>query len=121
MFNFPMGVRLYLALQATDLRKSFTGLSMLVQHHFGLDAMSGDLFVFLNRRANQVRILFWERDGFCIVSKRLEEGTFRRNASGSDGTSHVEIDPADLALLLEGVEVRKVRRSRRYRPPRRET
>jgi hypothetical protein len=71
MLSFPAGVRLYLATEPTDLRKSFSGLSMLVEHTFGLDAMAGHLFVFLNRRGNQVRILFWDRDGFCIVAKKL--------------------------------------------------
>lgn len=117
MLTFPAGVKLYLATGPTDLRKSFNGLSLLVEHEFGLDAMAGHLFVFLNRRANQVRILFWDRDGFCIVAKKLEQGTFRRNKKGEEGKPHVEIDVADLALLLEGIHVKEVRRSRRYTPP----
>lgn len=115
MLTFPAGVKLYLAKEATDLRKSFNGLSMLVEHEFGLDAMAGHLFVFLNRRANQVRILFWDRDGFCIVAKKLERGTFRRTRKVGSDRTHVEIDSADLALLLEGIEIHEVRRSRRYR------
>jgi transposase len=115
MLSFPAGVRLYLANEPTDLRKSFSGLSMLVEHTFGLDAMAGHLFVFLNRRGNQVRILFWDRDGFCIVAKKLEKGTFRRVKRGAEGASHVEIDSVDLAHLLEGIEVKEVRRSARYR------
>lgn len=117
MLTFPAGVKLYLATEPTDLRKSFNGLSMLVEHRFGLDAMAGHLFVFLNRKANQVRILFWDRDGFCIVAKKLEQGTFRRSKRGEDGKAHVEIDAADLALLLEGIEIKEVRRSRRYKAP----
>jgi transposase len=77
--------------------------------------MAGHLFVFLNRRGNQVRILFWDRDGFCIVAKKLEKGTFRRVKRGVEGASHVEIDSVDLAHLLEGIEVKEVRRSARYR------
>lgn len=120
MLTFPAGVKLYLATTPTDLRKSFNGLSMLVEHEFGLDAMAGHLFVFLNRKVNQVRILFWDRDGFCIVAKKLERGTFRRSKQGEEGKTHVEIDAADLALLLEGIEIKEVRRSRRYKPPSRE-
>ena len=86
MLTFPAGVKLFLATSAVDLRKSFNGLSILVEHEFGLEAMTGHLFVFLNRRGNQVRILFWDRDGFCIVAKKLEQGTFRRTAqSGRPG------------------------------------
>ena len=103
MLTFPAGVKLYLATEPTDLRKSFNGLSLLVEQHFGLDAMAGHLFIFLNRRANQVRILFWDRDGFCIVAKKLERGTFRRSKRGEEGKTHVRIDAADLALLLEGI------------------
>ena len=120
MLSFPANVKLYLATEPADLRKSFNGLSMLVQHQFGLDAMAGHLFVFLNRMANQVRILFWDRDGFCIVAKKLERGTFRRSKRGEEGKAHVEIDAADLALLLEGIEIKEVRRSRRYRAPSRD-
>jgi transposase len=121
MLTFPAGVKLYLATEPTDLRKSFNGLSLLVEQHFGLDAMAGHLFVFLNRRANQVRILFWDRDGFCIVAKKLERGTFRRNRQGEDGQTHLQIDAADLALLLEGIEIKELRRSPRYMPPSRDT
>src|SRR5690606_9317244 len=63
MLTLPSSVKLYLATQPTDLRKSFGGLSALVEGTFGLSAMSGDLFIFLNRRGTQVRILFWDRDG----------------------------------------------------------
>lgn len=117
MLTFPAGVKLYLATGPTDLRKSFNGLSMLVEHEFGLDAMTGNLFVFLNRRTNQVRILFWDRDGFCIVAKKLERGTFRRGHKGGEENAHVEIEATDLALLLEGIEIKEVRRSKRYKHP----
>jgi len=120
MLTFPAGVKLYLATGATDLRKSFRGLSMLVEHEFGLDAMTGHLFVFLNRRANQVRILFWDRDGFCIIGKKLEKGTFRRSHKGDAEKTHVQIDAVDLALLLEGIEIKALRRSPRYKPPSRD-
>lgn len=117
MLTFPAGVKLYLATGPTNLRKSFNGLSMMVEHEFGLDAMAGNLFVFLNRRANQVRILFWDRDGFCIIAKKLERGTFRRSAKGLAGKAHVEIEATDLALLLEGIEIKELRRSKRYKIP----
>ena len=116
MLTFPSGVRLFLATQATDLRKSFDGLSALVCGSFELEPTSGDLFIFLNRRATQVRILFWDRDGFCVLMKRLEAGTFRR-VKDAEGESRVEIDAGELAMLLEGIDAPKVRRRKRYRLP----
>jgi transposase len=114
MLTFPSNVRLYLATKPTDLRRSFNGLSALVEGTFGMEARSGDLFIFLNRRATQVRILFWDRDGYCILMKRLEEGTFRR-VKTAEGRHIVEVDAGELAMLLEGIDASSVRRRKRYR------
>jgi transposase len=116
MLTFPSGVRLYLATAPTDMRKSFDALSTLVQSEFGLSPLQGDLFIFLNRRGTQVRILFWDRDGYCLLCKRLEQGTFRRVRTPSDGV-RVEIDAGELAMLLEGIDAKQVRRRKRYKPP----
>ena len=113
MLNFPTNVRLYLATQPVDLRRSYNGLSALVDGTFGKQAMSGDLFVFMNRRANQVRILFWDRDGYVIMMKRLEEGTFRR-AKTADDKDLVEIGAGELAMLLEGIDAPTIKQRRRY-------
>jgi hypothetical protein len=91
MLSFPTNVLLYLATKPVDLRRSYDGLSALVDGTFGKRAMSGDLFIFTNRRANQVRILFWDRDGYVIMMKRLEAGTFRR-VKTPDGQDLVEIE-----------------------------
>lgn len=116
MLTLPSSVKLYLATEPTDGRKSFDGLSALVYSSFGLSATTGDLFIFLNRRGTQVRILFWDRDGFCILMKRLEVGTFRRVKS-AEGATRVEIDAGELAMLLEGIDAPKVRRRKRYVKP----
>ncbi len=116
MLNFPTNVRLYLATQPVDLRRSYDGLSALVDGTFGKQAMSGDLFIFMNRRANQVRILFWDRDGYVIMMKRLEAGTFRRTKT-AEGEDLVEIDAGELAMLLEGIDAPTIKRRRRYRAP----
>ena len=116
MLTFPSGVRLFLATEPTDLRKSYDGLSALIEGAFGRASTAGDLFVFLNRRGTQVRILFWDRDGYCIVMKRLERGTFRRAKSVS-GETHVEIDAGELGMLLEGIDAKSIRRRKRYRAP----
>lgn len=116
MLTLPSNVRLYLANEPTDLRRSFDGLSAMVQGAFGMEPTSGDLFIFLNRRGTQVRILFWDRDGFCVLMKRLEAGTFRR-VKAVEGVAQVEIDAGELAMLLEGIDAPKVRRRKRYQLP----
>lgn len=120
MLSFPTNVRLYVATEPTDLRRSYNGLSALVDGTFGKEAMSGDLFIFMNRRGNQVRILFWDRDGYVILMKRLEVGTFRR-VQTADGEPLVEIDAGELAMLLEGIDAPKITRRRRYREPKKTT
>ena len=114
MLTFPSNVRLYLATGHTDLRRSFHGLSALVEGSFGLEARSGDLFIFLNRRCTQVRILFWERDGDCILMKRLKEGSFCR-ARDEEGKEVIEIDAGELAMMLEGIDAPKFTRRKRYK------
>ena len=116
MLTFPSNVRLYLASSPTDMRKGFDGLSTLVEAELGMSPLRGDLFIFLNRRATQVRILFWDRDGYCVLAKRLEQGTFRR-VKATDGGAGVEIDAGELAMLLEGIDAKHVRRRKRYRKP----
>lgn len=112
MLALPVG-RIFLANQPTDLRKSFDGLAALVESEFSMQPNSGDLFVFLNKRKNQVRMLFWDRDGFCILMKRLEVGTFQRIFGGSE-EAKLEIDRGQLALLLEGIVAERLRPTKRY-------
>jgi len=113
MLSVPSNVKLFLATSPVDFRKSFDGLAAVVESEFGMQPMNGNVFVFLNKRANQMRILFWEGDGFCLVAKRLEAGTFRR-VRGEDGVTHVEIDAAELVLLLRGVDASSITRRKRY-------
>ena len=91
MIHLPASVRVYLCLTACDMRKSFDGLHALVRDHLELDAFAGHLFVFTSRRRDRVKILYWDRDGFAVWSKRLEEGTYampfggrRRGAPAGD-------------------------------------
>jgi transposase len=116
MLTFPSGVHLFAAAKPTDRRKAFDGLSSLVQGSFECEPTSGDLFIFLNRRSTQVWILFWDRDGFCILMKRLESGTFRR-VKTSGGATHVESDAGELGMLLESINAPIVRRQKRYKMP----
>lgn len=117
MLTLPSRVRVYVATQPIDLRKSFDGLSIAVGSVLGHDPCSGDLFCFFNRRANQVRVLFWDRTGWCIVAKRLARGRFGlARVRGCDGAC-VQVDIAELMLILEGIELAGAQRRRRYRLP----
>ena len=113
MLSFGSTARIYVATAPTDLRKGFDGLSALVKRDLGCDPMSGGLYVFLNRKLTQMRVLFWDRDGYCFFAKRLEQGTFRRMKAGDGGTV-IEIDAAELAMLLAGIDAKSVRRRKRY-------
>ena len=113
MLTLPPSVKIYVATQPADARKSFDGLAGLVEAEFGLSPMSGHLFVFLNRRGHVAQMLFWDRSGFCIVKKRLEAGTFRLGRT-AEGQPHVEIDAAELALMLEGIDLTTATRRKRY-------
>jgi transposase len=117
MLTLPPSVKIYVAKEPVDARKSFDGLSTEVRENFGRDPLSGHLFVFLNRRGHVVQILFWDRNGFSILKKRLEAGTFRlvRKPDGTD--SHIEIDAAELALMLEGIDLEGAKRRKRYVHP----
>jgi len=97
-------------------RKSFDGLSSLVHATFGQDPLSGHLFVFLNRRRTQVRVLFFDRTGYCIVSKRLEAGTFSLARGATVGDEHITVDAGELALMLEGIDLAGTRQRKRWRP-----
>lgn len=115
MLSLPPTVRIFLCAAPADLRKSFDGLAALVRQFLGADPLSGHLFVFRNKSGDRLKLLFWDRDGLVIYYKRLEEGTFVFPAS-PDGQS-VEIRSADLAMLLDGVDLDSVRRRKRYRRP----
>lgn len=115
MLTLPPSVSIYVAAQPVDARKSFDGLCALVEASFGLDPLSGHLFVFVNRRGHVASLLFWDRNGFCLVRKRLEAGTFRLAEPPPEGASHVRIDAAALVLLLEGIELAGATRRKRYR------
>lgn len=114
MIHLPASVRVYLCLTACDMRKSFDGLHALVRQHLELDAFAGHLFVFASRRRDRIKILYWDRDGFAVWSKRLEEGTYAIPFSES-GELRREITAAELGALLSGIDLSHARRRKRYR------
>ena len=114
MVSLPTSVRIWLATRATDLRKSFDSLAELVRQQLAGDPLSGQLFVFRNKRGDRVKLLYWDEDGFVIIYKRLEAGTFRFPQAEAAG---VEIRAADLQMLLDGIDLASVKRQKRYRRP----
>lgn len=117
MMFLPRAVRVYFATAPCNLRKSFEGLSNEVRAALALDPLAGHVFVFLNRRRNQVKLLLWTRGGFTIVHKRLERGTFTFPRKLETGATRLEIDAHELAMLLEGIDAATARSSTRWHPP----
>ncbi len=114
MIHLPASVRVYLCLTPCDMRKSFDSLQTLVRENLELDAFAGHLFVFASRRKDRVKILYWDRDGFAVWAKRLEEGTYA--VPFGDGAEHRrEITAQELGALLSGIDLSTAKRRKRYR------
>ena len=117
MLSLPHTVRIFLHADAVDLRKSFDGLSGLVSQAFPEeDLLTGHLFLFLNRRRDRIKILYFDRDGLVIWYKRLEVGSFQIPQRIAPGAA-VELKSAQLAMLLSGIDLTNARRRKRYRRP----
>lgn len=116
MLSISGQVKVFLAAEPTDMRKSFDTLAALVQEVLQLDPLSGHLFVFRGRRADRVKILYWNTHGYAIWYTRLEKGTFRFPRP-EEGAASMTISATDLAMLLDGVELSSVKRRPRYRLP----
>jgi transposase len=101
----PAGVQVFIALEPVDMRYGFERLSGLVRDRVGYDARSGALYVFVGKRRLTVKILFFDGTGLCLFYKRLDGGTFAWPVAPSAGTSHIEVDDATLATLLDGIEI----------------
>ena len=114
MLTLPPSVRIHVATAPADMRCSYDGLSAAVERS-GLDPTSGHLFVFLNRRGTQMKILYWDTSGYCVVAKRLAQGTFRLTKRAHAGATHVVLDHGELTLMLEGIDVHAVARRKRFR------
>lgn len=116
MLSLPPLVRVFLATQPTDMRRSFDGLCALVQNQLDQDPFSGHLFVFLNRRRDRVKLLYWCGDGFAIWYRRLEKGTFQTPSAAGD-QMRLEMKASELSLILDGIDLTSVRRRPRYQRP----
>jgi len=110
MLSLPPSVRLFVARGVTDMRKSFDTLAALVIEVIEQDPQSGHLFLFVNRRRDRLKVLWWDRSGYCLLAKRLEHGQFRvfDRAAGNSGS--FEMSASELALILEGIDLRGAKR-----------
>ena len=115
MMYLPASVRVYLCTVPCDMRRSFDGLHALVTTAMQLDALGGHLFVFSNRRRDRVKILYWDRDGFAVWAKRLEEGTYAMPFGDDAGELRREITAQELGALLSGIDLSVAKRRKRYR------
>ena len=113
MLSFPPAVRIFLSTDPTDMRYSFDWLARLVREVIGEDPLSGHLFVFRNRPGDRVKILYWDRSGYCLWYKRLEKGVFRF-PTVTASTRRLEVESAELGLLLEGIDLAGARRRPRF-------
>lgn len=111
MLSLTSSHRYLLYSRPCDMRKSFDGLSGLVRSELGRDPLSGDVFVFLNKRRNQLKLLHWEPGGFALYYKRLEKGTFTPPVSDTENAS---ISWPQLVLMIEGIQVYKSRQKPRF-------
>ena len=115
MIHLPASVRVYLCLTPCDMRKSFDSLHALVREYLELDAFAGHLFVFTSRWRDRVKILYWDRDGFAVWSKRLEEGAYAVPFGDAGGERRREITVQELGALLSGIDLSTAKRRKRYR------
>jgi transposase len=114
VLSLPSALHIFLAVEPADMRKGFDGLAQLVRERIAEDPLSGHLYVFRNRRRDRIKILYWDRDGFALWYKRLEKGTFRfPEAQGG----RVEVTPAEMAAVLEGIDLSCARRLPRFALP----
>lgn len=114
MLSVSSAVKIFLYNDAADLRRGFDGLAAIVQDAMDEDPLSGSLYIFLNRRRNRIKALYWDNDGYAIWYKRLERGRFEMpKAEGFDG-ARLRITASQLSLILEGIELASVRHRRRF-------
>lgn len=118
MLSLPPSVRLFVATRVVDGRKGPDSLMTLVRDVLGEDIFGGHLFVFFTRRRDRVRIIYWDRDGIAMWTKRLERGRYRFSQANDEGIEVRTIEAAELTLILEGIELSGARRRPRWEPKR---
>lgn len=115
MLTLPSVVKVMVCARPVSMRNSFDGLAALVRDELHGNPLSGHLFIFFNKSGDQVRILYWERSGYCVVAKRLERGRFKLPWADDRHPKKVyELEAAELLLLLEGIELKGAKRRPRW-------
>ena len=116
MNAYTATVKVYVAAEPVDLRKGFDGLSAATRKIVGQDPLSGHLFCFINRRRNRMKILVWQHSGYLLLYKKLERGRFVLPTAPPKGQRHIQMDAAELALVMEGIDLKGSLRRPRWRP-----
>ena len=116
MLSLSLPVDTYLCVVPADMRRSFDGLMRMATDHIARDPLRGGLYVFVNKRRDRAKLLYWDGDGLAIWYKRLEQGTFQLPLVEDDVTG-VTLSGCDLTLLLQGLDLKIARRRKRYRRP----
>jgi len=106
MLSFSGGLKIFVALEPCDMRKSFNGLHTAVREKLHADPLSGALFLFCNKKRNLMKILYWDGSGLWVLAKRLEKGTFSWPASASGQKDKITLTPQALAMLTDGIELK---------------
>ncbi len=114
MIALPSLIRVFLYRLPTDMRKSFHGLVALTESALQQDPLTGSLFVFLNRRRDRLKILYWGQTGFCIWYQQLEKGTYQLPAEPREGQEAMEVTRSQLSLILDGIDLSSARQRRRF-------
>lgn len=116
MFSLSPG-RYYLYSRPADMRKSFDGLCGIVTSKMRRDPMSGDVFIFINKKRNRIKLLRWEPGGFVLFYKRLEKGTFEFPSEEPASRTHWAIDYSELMMIIAGISMKHAKKRRRFSPP----
>ena len=119
MLSFETGRRIFIARAVTDMRKSFNTLAALVEHQLDHNPFAGDVFVFIGRKRNRLKVLVWDASGFWLCARRLEQGTFAvpQPLLEAGSKSVVQVSPGEMALVLEGISVHRATYHRHYHRP----
>ena len=116
MLSIPGSLRIFIATSPVDCRKSHDGLAALVEQLMLEKPLSGNLFVFTNKRADRIKLLYWDGDGYAFWYKRLEKGSFRLPKAAENAT-RIEISAIDLSMILSGIDLASVKRQKRFQKP----
>jgi transposase len=114
MLSLPSRTKVFLCMSPVDMRKSFDGLFGIIREEFQQDPLSGHLFLFVNKRRDRMKAIFWDDDGFVIWYKRLEAGTWQLPGSAA---TVLELEAHQLVMILRGIDLNSARRRARYQAP----